>query len=213
MAIEHLLFIIQGLQITLILWGAVLLLSLPLSLFIVYIAWISPEWIQKIIDVYTWVMRGTPLLLQLFFIYYGLAIVGFSMDPVTAAIVAFTLNYTAYFVVIFKDAFFKSGNDQVEAGLALGMKKQTIFSHVLLPQAIRQSVGILSSEALNLVKDTAIVSSIGMADMLRNAKEIVIRDVTILPFAYAFLLYLAFSGIIVFLFSKLEKRYTFEERS
>lgn len=210
MALTQILYILQGLKITLILWLSVLCVSLPLSLFLTYIDWVSPPFIKKIITVYTWIMRGSPLLLQLFFVYFGLTVIGISLDPVSAGIVAFSFNYTAYFVVIFKDAFFKSAHDQVEAGLALGMKKNIIFMYILLPQAIRQSIGVLSSEALNLVKDTAIVSSIGMADMLRNAKEIVIRDVTITPFIYAFFLYLCFSGIIVGAFKLLEKKYQYE---
>ncbi|MGL5042921.1 MAG: amino acid ABC transporter permease [Culicoidibacterales bacterium] len=212
MPIYHMLYILEGMQITLVLWGSVLLLSLPLSLIFVYISWISPKPVGRLIDIYTWIMRGSPLLLQVFFIYYGMSLIGITFDAITAGIIAFTLNYTAYFIVIFKDAFFKSGIDQVEAGLALGMKKNVIFAHVLLPQAIRQSIGVLSSEALNLVKDTAIVSTIGMADMLRNAKEIVIRDVTILPFFYAFILYLLFSGIIVLIFTYIEKHYAYESR-
>lgn len=150
-------------------------------------------------------------MLQLFFIYYGLPILfNISLSAMASAILAFAVNYTAYFIVIFQDAFFTLAKGQVEAGLALGLNQKQVFIKVLLPQAIRQSLGALSSEALNLIKDTALVATIGMADILRQSKEIVTREFTVIPFLYAFIIYLCISYLIVSGFKQLNKRYQYE---
>lgn len=142
-------------------------------------------------------MRGTPLLLQLFFIYYGLGMMGINIGAIYSAIIAFSVNYMAYFIVIFQEAFFHDSVDQIEAGLALGLGKKTIFRKILLPQAFSKCIGVLSNETLTLLKDTALVSTIGLADLMRNAREIVVRDFVITPFIMTFFIYLGLSFLIV----------------
>ncbi len=213
---DSIVYILKALPTTMMLWGAVILISIPLALVLVFLTWTYKRILSGPIHIYTWVLRGSPLMLQLFFIYYGLPILTNNtiiLSPMGSAILAFAINYTAYFIVIFQDAFFTLAKGQIEAGLALGMTQQKVFVKILLPQAIRQSLGALSSESLNLIKDTALVATIGMADILRQSKEIVSRDATVIPFIYAFVIYLVISYIIVLIFKQLNKRYSYDVAS
>ncbi|NLJ83433.1 MAG: amino acid ABC transporter permease [Halanaerobiaceae bacterium] len=167
--------------------------------------------LRIIIGFYTWVFRGTPLLLQLFFTYYGLPVLGITLEPFQAAAITFIINYAAYFTEIFRAGIESIGKGQYEAARVLGLNyRQTMF-RIIIPQTVRRVLPPVSNEAINLVKDSALVSVIGMTDLLRAARQVLNRDFTITPFIIAAILYLLISSVIVNVFRKLEERFSIYE--
>ncbi len=167
--------------------------------------------LKKAIGVYTWVFRGTPLLLQLFFAYYGLPTLGIRLTAFQAASITFTINYAAYLTEIFRGGIESIGKGQYEAARVLGLNYRQTMTRIIIPQTIKRVLPPLSNEAITLVKDTALVAVIGLMDVLRAARQIVIRDFTITPFIIAAIFYLLVSSVIVKVFNMLEKKYSFYE--
>ncbi|WP_320046008.1 amino acid ABC transporter permease [uncultured Ilyobacter sp.] len=202
-----LIYILGGLKLTVLLYIATGVLALPLGLFLSLGGVSKSLFVRRGIALYTWIFRGSPLLLQLFFIYYGLPVMGITLTPFTAASLTFILNYSAYTCEILRGCIQSIPKGQYEASRVLGMNYFKTMRHIILPQALRISLPALSNEAVNLVKDTALVSSIGMAEILRNSKEIVAREFTIMPFILCGLIYLAISSIIIIIFKRAEEKY------
>jgi polar amino acid transport system permease protein len=159
------------------------------------------------ISMYTWVFRGTPLLLQLIFFYYGLVVFGISLQPFTAAALTFILNYGAYLTEIYRAGIESVDKGQYEASRALNLSYFQTMRRIIIPQVIRRTIPPTCNEAINLVKDTALVVVIGLNDILRSAKEIFARDFSIIPFIIAACIYLALTMVIVLVFKQLENRY------
>ncbi len=201
------LFIARGSLITLELWAVTMIFALPAAVLLALVRVSKGQRLAKrILEIYSWVFRGTPLLLQVFFTYYGLALFGLSLPPFTAAAITFVINYAAYLMEIFRAGIESVDPGQYEASLALNMSPSLAMRRIILPQAFMRVLPPLSNEAINLVKDTALVSVIGMADLLRAAQETVARDFSVLPFITAALLYLAMSSVLVLMFKWLEKK-------
>ena len=167
--------------------------------------------LRIIIGFYTWVFRGTPLLLQLFFTYYGLPVLGITLEPFQAAAITFIINYAAYFTEIFRAGIESIGKGQYEAARVLGLNYRQTMLRIIIPQTVRRVLPPVSNEAINLVKDSALVSVIGMTDLLRAARQVLNRDFTITPFIIAAILYLLISSVIVNVFRKLEERFSIYE--
>ncbi|MFW6280428.1 MAG: amino acid ABC transporter permease [Halanaerobium sp.] len=167
--------------------------------------------LNSFLSFYTWVFRGTPLLLQLFFAYYGLPVLGITLEPFPAAALTFTINYGAYFTEIFRGGIESIDNGQYEAAQVLGMNYRQTMSRIILPQTIKRVLPATSNEAINLVKDSALVAVIGLGDLLRAAKVAVTRDFSIIPFIIAAVFYLIISSVIVNIFRKLENKYSVYE--
>ncbi len=166
--------------------------------------------LRKAIGIYTWIFRGTPLMLQLFFVYYGLPVLGITLSPFSAAAITFIVNYAAYLTEIVRSGIESVDKGQYEASRVLGLTYYQTMKRIILPQAIRRVLPALTNEAITLVKDTAIVSVIGLGEILRNAKEIVSREFTIVPFIIAGILYLIISSVVVTVFKNLENKYRFQ---
>jgi len=200
-------YILQGLNLTVGLYILTLALSLPLGL-LLSLGRISKKYpfFSGIIQIYTLVFRGTPLLLQLFFVYYGLPVIGITFSPFTAAILTFVVNYAAYFCEIFRGSILGIDSGQYEAAKVLGMKYWETMIRIIIPQALITALPPLSNEAIALIKDTSLISAVGMAEILRKSKEIVSRDFTISPFILCACIYLAFSAIVVLVFKGIEKK-------
>lgn len=167
--------------------------------------------LQAILSFYTWVFRGTPLLLQLFFAYYGLPVLGITLQPFPAAALTFIINYGAYFTEIFRGGIESIPEGQYEAAEVLGLNYRQTMSRIIIPQTVKRVLPATSNEAINLVKDSALVAVIGLGDLLRSAKVSVTRDFSIIPFIIAAIFYLVISSIIVTVFRKLEKKYSVYE--
>ena len=206
-------YILQGCTITLKLFILTLAFSLPLG-FVCAMGKTSHRKILTLpLELYTSLIRGTPLLLQLFFVYYGLPIVipGLRFERFTAAVLTFIFNYGAYFTEIFRGGIQSIDRGQHEAARVLGMSyRQTMF-RIVLPQTVKRVLPPVANEAITLVKDTALVVVLGIGEILRNSKEIVSRDFTISPFVIAGLIYLIFNYGLVLVFKRLEKKYAVYE--
>jgi polar amino acid transport system permease protein len=205
------LFILKGAVLSLKIYGVTILLSIPLGVIFALGKTSKIKGITSALAAYTTVVRGTPLLLQLYFTYYGLSVIGISLSQFTAAAITFILNYAAYFTEIFRGGLESIDKGQYEASKALGMDYKQTMTRIIIPQTIRRVLPSMSNEAINLVKDTALVTVIGMPEIMKATKEVVNRDFTILPFVVAGAIYLMLTFIIVVVFRKLEKRYLIED--
>lgn len=204
-------YILKGSIFTIELYFATIIFCLPLGVIGALIKVSNLKILSKIVDIYTWFFRGTPLLLQLFFTYFGLPIIGIRFSPFTAAVLTFSLNYGAYFTEIFRSGIQSIDKGQYEAAKVLGMNYRQTMRKIILPQAFKRIIPPTCNEGITLVKDTALVAAIGLQDLLRAAREIVTRDFTIAPFFIAAIIYLIFTSFIVMAFKKLEKKYSVYE--
>ena len=154
-----------------------------------------------------WVIRGTPLMLQLIIIFYGPGLMfGLpSMSRMSATILAFTINYACYFSEIYRGGIESIPKGQYEAGQVLGMTKKQVFSQVVLLQVIKRIVPSMSNEIITLVKDTALARMIGIYEIIW-AGEAFIKKGLIWPLFYTGVFYLIFNGVLTVLFGKLEKK-------
>ncbi|HBM80295.1 MAG: amino acid ABC transporter permease [Clostridiales bacterium] len=198
-------FILKGSITTIELYAVTALFSIPIALIIALVKVSGIKTLKFAADIYTWILRGTPLMLQVFFVYFGLPVLGIRFEPFIAASLAFILNYSAYLSEIIRAGIQSIDKGQYEAARVLGMNYRQTMLIIILPQTIRRIIPPTSNEAINLVKDTALVAAIGMPDLLRAAKEAVTRDFTISPFIIAAVIYLLLTSVIVIIFNKLEK--------
>lgn len=211
--------ILEGLGVTLSLYLVTILTVIPLGM--VLAVWrISTKntAVIKCINFYTWVLRGTPLMLQIFFVYFGLRGLSFVfgeytirpfsiLSPFAAVSFAFIVNYTAYFLEIFRGGIQAIDKGQYEASKALGLSYGQSMRHVIIPQAMRSVLPSIENEAITLVKDTALVSAVAMGDLLRNAKEIVMTGGSLLPFIVVAIIYLILTSGIITVFRRIEQKY------
>ena len=203
--------LLQGFGLTLRFFFLVLVVSVPLGI-VVALGVISPvPPLKWFLNFYILLMRGTPLLLQIFFFYYCLPFVNIVIPPFTAGALAFTLNYAAYFAEIFRAGIQSIDKGQFESAKVLGMTYSQTMFRVIIPQMARRVLPPVSNEAITLVKDTALISSITMFDLLHAAKAAVVRDAAITAFGVAALFYLVFIGILTLAGRFLEKRFTIPE--
>ena len=202
----NVIFILKGMKLTVNLYVVTMLFSLPLGILLSLGRVSKNTTLSNMIQVYTWVFRGTPLLLQLFFVYYGLPVAGITLTPFAAASLTFVINYTAYFCEIFRGSILGIDPGQYEAAKVLGMKYWQTMIRIIIPQALITALPPLSNEAISLIKDTSLVSAIGMAEILRNSRELVTRDFSITPFFICAVVYLGLSTIVVIFFKRMEKK-------
>ena len=203
---ENIIFILNGMKLTINLYIITMVISLPLGIIFSLGRVSKSAFLNNCIQIYTWIFRGTPLLLQLFFVYYGLPVIGITLTPFTAASVTFIINYAAYFCEIFRGSILGIDKGQYEAAKVLGMSYSQTMRRIIIPQALVTALPPLSNEAISLIKDTSLVSAIGMAEILRNSKEIVTRDFSITPFIICAVMYLILSTVVVLFFKKMEKK-------
>jgi len=207
--VEILPYILQGLKTTVQVFGFTLLLSIPLGILIGSVQSIKMPFINQGLSAYTWLFRGTPLLLQLYFGMYGLPAFGFTFNRITVAILIFTLNYGAYFTEIIRGSILSISKGQTEVSLSLGFTKSQTFFYVIIPQALKRSLQSITNEIITLVKDTSLIAAIALNDLLRNAKEVVSRDFRVEAFFVVGAIYLIFTLLIVDGAKKVEKKYAF----
>ncbi len=206
-------YILLGCTVTLKLFCITLAVSLPLGFLCAMAKTSRWKGLRALMELYTSVVRGTPLLLQIFFVYYGLPILipGLRFERFTAAALTFVLNYGAYFTEIFRGGIQSIEKGQYEASRVLGMSYGKTMVRIILPQTVKRVLPPVSNEAITLIKDTALIVVLGIGDILRNSKEIVARDFTISPFVIAALIYLGMNYLVVLFFRHLEKRYSVYE--
>ena len=200
----------QGAAVTLKLFAITLALALPLGLALA-LARLSPlKPLSGAVNGYIWLMRGTPLMLQMLFIYFALPfvpVIGIRLPDFPAAIVAFVLNYAAYFAEIFRAGIQSIDRGQYEGARVLGLTYAQTMRRIVLPQVIKRILPPMSNETITLVKDTSLIYVLAMHDLLRAARGIVQRDFTTMPFAVAAAFYLIMTLVLTLGFQRLEKKY------
>ncbi|MBX9184330.1 MULTISPECIES: amino acid ABC transporter permease [Clostridium] len=201
--------VIVGLKSTLEIFTLTLALSIPLGIIVALGRLSKIKIINKITSFYVLIMRGTPLLLQIVFIFFGLPNLNIVIDRFPAAIIAFTLNYGAYFGEIFRAGISSVDVGQNEAAQVLGLSKTDTFFRIILPQAFKTVLPPVANEIVTLVKDTALVYVIGLDELLRVGKIACNRDSSLLPLLIIGLVYLILIGIFTKLLDKLEKKYQY----
>ncbi|HHT62405.1 MAG TPA: amino acid ABC transporter permease [Clostridia bacterium] len=204
-------FMLSGLKLTAKIYVATLIFAVPIGLLAAVLKVSGPQIIKKVLFLYTWIWRGTPLLLQLFFVAFGLPVIGIRLSSFNAAVLTYALNYGAYLTEIFRGGIESIDKGQYEAAKVLGMTYSQTMRRVIIPQTIRRVLPPTCSEAVNLVKDTALLALLGMADLLRISNQIFTRDANITSYILAFIFYLIISSFLVKVFGNLEKRYSIYE--
>jgi len=202
--------LLEGTAVTLQVFGATLVLAVPLGLALALIRLSRFKAAGTAVAGYVWLMRGTPLMLQMLFIYFALPfvpVVGIRLPDFPAAIVAFVLNYAAYFAEIFRAGIQSVGKGQYEAAQVLGMSRAQTMRRIILPQMVKRILPPMSNETITLVKDTSLIYVLAMNDLLRAARGIVQRDFTTMPFVVAAAFYLFMTLLLTWGFMRLEKKY------
>ena len=200
----------QGSLVTLKLFAITLVLALPLGLALALARLSRWRALHHAVSGFIWLMRGTPLMLQLLFVYFALPFVpyvGIRLADFPAAVVAFALNYAAYFAEIFRAGIQSIDRGQYEGAKALGMSYPQTMRRIVLPQMLRRSLPPLANETITLVKDTSLIYVLALNDLLRAARGFVQRDFTITPFVVAAAFYLLMTLLLTWMFQRLEKRY------
>ena len=184
-----------------------LVFSLPLGLVISFGSMSRFRPLKALIRGFVWIIRGTPLMLQLIIVFYGPGLMFDlpSLPRFTATIIAFSINYACYFSEIYRGGIESISKGQYEAGQVLGMTKQQIFFKVVLLQVIKRILAPMSNEIITLVKDTSLARIIGIYEIIW-AGEAFIKKGLIWPLFYTGAFYLIFSGLLTILFGKLEKK-------
>ena len=201
------LLMLEGSEITLEIFFITLIIALPLGMLAALGRLSSLRPLSRFIEFYIWIMRGTPLMLQLLFVYFALPMVGVRLPDIAAALLAFTLNYAAYFAEIFRAGIQSVPRGQYEAAKTLGMTYPQTMRRIILPQVFRMVLPPVSNETINLVKDTSLVYILAMNDLLRVARTIVQREFDMTPFLIAAVFYLAMTFVLTWGFKRLEAYY------
>ncbi|HJV16186.1 MAG TPA: amino acid ABC transporter permease [Bacillales bacterium] len=206
---------LDGAQTTILLFLIAIIVSIPLGFILTLTVRSSFKPLSWFAQGYINLMRGTPLLLQLLFISFGLPLIPgigqyLVLDRFVAASLGFILNYAAYFAEIFRGGLLAIDKGQYEASQVLGLNKWQTTTRVILPQMFRIALPSVANESVTLVKDTALLYAVAVPELLHFAQTAVNRDFTIMPFFYAGVIYLLITLVLSMFFKWLEQRFKFE---
>jgi polar amino acid transport system permease protein len=203
--------LMAGFRETLKLFSLTLLFSLPLGLLISFGSMSKFKPLCWLVRTFVWIIRGTPLMLQLIVIYYGPGLM-FQMplmDRFLAALVAFVINYACYFSEIYRGGIESINKGQYEAGQVLGLTKAQTFFKVVLLQVIKRIIPPMSNEIITLVKDTSLARIIAVYEVIWSAERFIKLKGLIWPLFYTGAFYLIFCGILTLLFGHIEKKMSY----
>ena len=203
---------IEGMRITIGVFLVTLIISLPLSLITSKLRMSKNKVVSKVTGIYIYIMRGTPLLLQLMFIFFGfhyIPVIGFAFGRYQAILVAFILNYTAYFAEIFRGGINSIDIGQVEASTVLGLSKRFTFIKVILPQVLKNVMPSIGNEVITLVKDTSLVYILGVADILKAAKSVSNTYSTFIPYIFVGIIYLIITAVLTRFLNNIENKFNY----
>ncbi|MBR3591786.1 MAG: amino acid ABC transporter permease [Clostridia bacterium] len=218
----------ENFLVTLELFALTLLFALPLGLIISFGSMSRFKPLSFLVKVFVWVIRGTPLMLQLILFYFGPGLlvtvaeqanynnffIDFMRDlnmadPLVTAVIAFSINYACYFSEIFRGGIQGVPKGQQEAGEVLGLTKTQIFFKVTLLQMIKRIVPPMSNEIITLVKDTSLARTITVYEIIWSAQDYIRNDGLLWPLFFTGVYFLAFSGILTLLFNYIEKKLSY----
>ena len=187
--------------------------SLPLGLMVAFgrMSKLAPlRWLMRF---YISIMRGTPLILQLFIVYFGpFYLFGIQMGTnyrFTATLIAFTLNYAAYFGEIYRSGIESIPRGQYEAAAVLGYSRGQTFVRIIFPQVIKRIIPPMTNEVITLVKDTALAFTLGVAEMFTQARAIVASQGNLIAFLIAGVFYYVFNALVAFIMERIEKAFAY----
>ena len=221
------LWLFDGFKLSMLIFAVTLLCGAPLGLPIAFASMSRNKVIRGISKTFVWIVRGIPLMLQIFIIYYvpglvfnfplfgeldTLFFVDFGIQDagrMIAVLIAFTINYACYFSEIYRGGIESISGGQYEAGQVLGMTKRQIFFKVVLLQVVKRIVPPMSNEIITLIKDTALANCILVAEIIKQANELAATKQLIWPLFFAGVFYLVFVGILTLLFGYIEKKLSY----
>ncbi|EFR43130.1 amino acid ABC transporter permease [Dialister micraerophilus] len=201
---------ISGLGVSAQIFIITLVLSLPLGILLSLLRVSGVSVIKNLAGVYIYIMRGTPLMLQILFIYYGLPLIlgnSFQMNDFSSAIIAFVANYAAYFAEIFRGGIQSIGKGQYEGAQVLGFNYSQTMRYIILPQVVKRVLPPLGNETITLLKDTSLVYILAMNDLMRVTRSIVQRDFDTTAFLVAGVFYLVCTFVLTKILTWLENKY------
>lgn len=198
----------KGLENTFIVFGSTLLIALPLAALLALVYLSRAKVLKGILSTFIWIIRGSPLMLQLIFMMFGLPVLlGIPFkNRLLVATLTFIVNYTAYFIAMFHNGLKVIPQGQWEAAQMLQLSKYRTLTKVIYPQMIRNTLKPLENETITLLKDTALISTLALSDILRNAREVLNRDQRIESLFIVLIMYLFFSFIIIQFFKYLQRK-------
>lgn len=220
-------FLLDGFYVSLLIFAVTLLCGIPLGLPIAFCSMSRFKPVQALSKVIVWIVRGVPLMLQIFIIYY---VPGLLFDTplfsyvdrffflnygisdagrITAVLIAFSINYACYFSEIYRGGIESIPRGQYEAGYVLGLTKKQIFRNIVMKQVIQRIVPPMSNEVITLIKDTALANCIIVPELIKQAKELAATKQMIWPLFYTGIFYLIFVGILTIMLGKLEKKLSY----
>jgi len=220
-------FLFDGFVISLLIFAVTLLCGAPLGLPIAFCSMSRFKAVKAVSKVFVWIIRGVPLMLQIFIIYYvpGLLFntpIFSSVDRyffvnygvadagrITAVLIAFTINYACYFSEIYRGGIESISQGQYEAGYVLGLTKKQIFRKIILKQVIQRIVPPMSNEIITLIKDTALANCIIVCEIIKQAKELAATKALVWPLFYTGVFYLVFVGILTIILGKVEQKLSY----
>lgn len=187
-----------------------IVLSLPIGILLALVRISKVAVFRKLAEIYIYVMRGTPLMLQMFAIYFApYYVFGISLTPDskwTACVVAFIINYAGYFAEIYRSGLQSIPRGQYEAAEVLGYSRVQTFLYIVMPQVAKRILPAMGNEIITLVKDTSLAFAIGVGEMFSTAKALVASQVSMVPFAIAALIYWVFNFVVEMLLGAAEKK-------
>ncbi len=188
-----------------------LIFALPLGLVIAFGSMSRFKPLSWLVKTFVWIIRGTPLMLQIIVIYYGPGLIwGARPQPeLTAVCIAFVINYAAYFSEIYRGGIQAIPRGQYEAGQVLGMTRSQIFLKIILKQVIKRILPPMSNEIITLVKDTSLARIIATKEVIMMAQEFINLKALIWPLFYSAVFFLAFCGVLTLLFNYIEKKMSY----
>ena len=220
-------FLLDGFWISLLIFAVTLLCGAPLGLPIAFCSMSRFKPVKAVAKVIVWIVRGVPLMLQIFIIYYvpGLLFnfplfskvdrfffLNYGINDagrITAVLIAFTINYACYFSEIYRGGIESISKGQYEAGYVLGLTKKQIFRKIILKQVIQRIVPPMSNEIITLIKDTALANCIVVCEIIKQANELAATKALIWPLFYTGVFYLIFVGFLTIVLGKLEKKLSY----
>jgi len=225
--IEVTVHLLDGFWISLLIFAVTLLCGAPLGLPIAFCSMSRFRVVKYISKTIVWIVRGIPLMLQIFIIYY---VPGLVFDTplfsyvdryfflnygvadagrITAVLIAFTINYACYFSEIYRGGIESISRGQYEAGYVLGLTKSQIFRNIILKQVIQRIVPPMSNEIITLIKDTALANCIIVCEIIKQAKELAADKGLVWPLFYTGVFYLVFVGFLTIVLGRLEKKLSY----
>ena len=205
-----LILMLEGTLTSLRIFFLTLIFSLPLGFVVAKGRMSRNLLLRSIVNLYIQIMRGTPLILQLIFVYFApFYVFGVSYDRFTAVIIAYVVNYSAYFAEIYRSGLQSIEKGQYEASRVLGFSRAHTFFFIVLPQVIKRILPSLGNEVITLVKDTALAQTIGVAELFRVAQNASAREFSTVPIFVAGIFYFVMNFIVSKVFDLFEKKLSY----